>query len=182
MQIRTYTGMSLDGFMAHADGLPVWDAMPTFVPGESHGYKEFSPQCPAIIIGRTVFDFGHMYWTEHSMWPWADKQVYVLTSHPLPEKRHADVTASKGGPAELIHQLRDADIPGDVQLLGGGRTIRAFLEIGAVDEFGITILPLLLGDGVPLFAPGTLPQSPLRLEHHQTFPDGAVLLVYRKES
>jgi dihydrofolate reductase len=182
MQIRTYTGMSLDGFMAHPDGLPVWDAMPTFVPGESHGYKEFSPQCPAIVIGRAVFDFGHMYWTEHSIWPWADKQVYVLTSHPLPEKRHAGVTASRGGPAELVQQLRDAGIPGDVQLLGGARTIRALLEIGAVDELGIVVLPILLGEGIPLFASGTIPRSSLRLEHQRTFPDGAIQLVYREES
>ncbi|MGD9890320.1 MAG: hypothetical protein AB7R89_16365 [Dehalococcoidia bacterium] len=60
MQIRTHTGISLDVFMAHADDLPVWDAMPDFVPGQSYGYPEFSEQCPTIIIGRTVFDFGHM--------------------------------------------------------------------------------------------------------------------------
>jgi dihydrofolate reductase len=181
MQIRTYTGISLDGFMAHADGLPVWDAMPTFVPGQSHDYAEFSPECPTIIIGRTVFDFGHMYWTEQGMWPWADKQVYVLTSHPLPEKRHPSVTASRGGPAQLAEQLRETNLTGDVQLLGGARTIRAFLEIGAVDELGIVVLPLLLGGGIPLFAPGTIPQSPLRLERHRVFPDGAVQLVYRTE-
>jgi dihydrofolate reductase len=182
MEIRTYTGISLDGFMAHADGLPVWDAMPDFVPGQSHGYAEFSPQCPTIIIGRNVFDFGHMYWSEHGMWPWADKQVYVLTSHPLPEKRHPGVTASRGGAAELVRQLREANLSGDVQLLGGARTIRAFLEIGAVDELGIIILPLLLGEGVPLFASGTIPRTPEQLTHHRTFPDGSVFLAYRPQS
>lgn len=182
MQIRTYTGISLDGFMAHADGLPVWDAMPTFVPGESHGYAEFSPRCPAIIIGRTVFDFGHIYWTEHSIWPWADKQVYVLTSRPLPKSPHPTVVGSQGDPAGLIQQLRDANLAGDVQLLGGARTIRAFLQIGAVDELGIMILPVLLGDGIPLFESGTIPRASLQLEQHRTFPDGSIYLTYRGQS
>jgi dihydrofolate reductase len=118
-----------------------------------------------------------MYWTEQLICPWADKQVFVLTSHPLPEITHPGVIASKGGPADLVEQLRYAGLAGDVQVIGGARTIRAFLEIGAIDELGI-ILPLLLGEGMPLFVSGESPRSSLRLERHRAFPDGAVLLVY----
>ena len=115
------------------------------------------------------------------MWPWADKQVYVLTSSPLPEHRHPGVIASKGGPAELVQQLHEANLSGDGRLLGGAKTIRAFLKIGAVDELGVIILPVLLGQGIPLFEFGSIPRSSLRLERHSTFPDGATLLVYREE-
>jgi dihydrofolate reductase len=182
MLIRTHIGVSLDGFVAAPDGLPAWDAVPTFVPGESHGYPEFIEQCDAIVIGRNTFDFGHAYWTEQGVWPWEGRRVYVLTSRPLPVNAHADVIASQGGTAGLLQQLRDAGLARDVQLLGGARTIRAFLQLGAIDRLGMVVLHILLGEGIPLVASGAAPRSPLRLERHRAFPDGAVELVYRKES
>jgi dihydrofolate reductase len=178
MQIRTHIGLSLDGFMATPDGLPVWNAMPTFVPGTSHGYAEFLAECEAIVIGRTTFDSGHQYWTEQSAWPWEGYRVYVLTSRALPANVHADVIASQGGPAGLLQQLRAEHLARDVQLLGGPRVIQAFLRLGAVDQLGMVILPVMLGDGVPLFTPGAAPHASWRLDSHRAFPDGAVELVF----
>src|SRR6266566_5874131 len=103
MQIRTQVGVSLDGFIASAEGLPAWDAMPTFVPGASHGYPELVEQCDAILMGRTSFDQGFPSWSEN--WPYQDKRVYVLTSHPLPNNVPAGVIASQGRPAGLVEQL-----------------------------------------------------------------------------
>lgn len=177
MRIRTHTGLSLDGYMASADGMPVWNAISTFVPGQSHGYAEFLAQIEAVVVGRTTFDFGHKFWTEQSLWPWPDLRVYVLTSRPLPERVHEGVVAAQGGPAALLEQLRSAGLGRDVQLLGGPGVIRAFLELGAIDELGLVILPLLLGEGVPLFAPDAVRRSP-RLDRQRAFPDGAVELVY----
>lgn len=178
MLIRTYIGVSIDGFMATPDAFPAWDAMPSFVPGESYGIGEFTEQCDAVVVGRTTFDFAHAYWAEQAVWPWEGKRVFVLTSRPLQEQVPADVTASQGGPAGLVDQLRAAPLARDVQLLGGQRTIQAFLKLGAIDRFGLCILPILLGDGVPLFAPGIIPQMPQRLDHQQVFSDGAVALSY----
>lgn len=178
MLIRTHIGISLDGYVGTPDGMPIWNTVPSFVPGQSHGYAEFLDEIDAIVIGRNTFDFGHTYWTEQGMWPWEGRRVYVLTSRPLPEKRHADVFASAGGPPELLEQLRAADLQRDVQLLGGPRVIQAFLQLRAVDRLGMVVLPLLLGDGVPLCAPGAAPHTAMRLERHRAFPDGAVELVY----
>jgi len=177
MRIRTHTGLSLDGFMASADGMPVWNAIPTFVPGESHGYAEFLAQTEAVVIGRTTFDFGHMFWTEQSSWPWPNLRVYVLSSRPLPERVHDGVVAADGGPAALLKQLRSAGLRRDVQVLGGPRVIQAFLDLGGIDELGLVVLPILLGEGVPLFAADAV-RRPLRLERQRAFPDGAVELVY----
>ncbi|HLZ71360.1 MAG TPA: dihydrofolate reductase family protein [Dehalococcoidia bacterium] len=177
MLIRTHIGVSLDGLMATADGSPIWNSMPTFVPGHSHGYPEFIEGCEAVVVGRTSFDFGHAYWTEQGGWPWPNLRVYVLTSRPLPERRHADVVAVPGGPAGLLKQLRGGSVNGDVQLLGGPRVIQGFLDLGAVDRLGLVILPILAGAGVHLFASGGVTRS-LRLERQRAFPDGAVQLVY----
>lgn len=182
MKIRTPTGVTLDGFMAMPDGYPAWHAVPTLVLGESHGFPEFIATCEAIIIGRNVFDFTHAYWKQEAAWPWEGYPVYVLTSHPLPADARPDVTASQGGPAELVEQLRAAGLSGDAQLLGGAETIRSFLTAGAVDELGLCVLPVILGDGLPLFTAGTLPQQSIQLVQHRAFPDGTMHLVYRKES
>jgi len=200
MLIRTHVGVSLDGFVATPDGLPAWDAMLTFGPG-SHGNDEFSAQCAAVVIGRTSFDQGFEVGHWLPDWPYAGKQVYVLTSRPLPAKAtEMGIVASRGGPAGLVEQLRGAGLAGDVQVLGGARTIQAFLEVGALDRLGMVVLPVLLGKGIPLFpleiatfshetweaslaAPNeAAARPPLRLEDQRVFPDGAVELVYRPES
>jgi dihydrofolate reductase len=195
MLIRTHVGVSLDGFVATPDGLPAWDAIPTFGPG-SHGYDEVTAQCDAVVMGRTSFDQGFQDWLTN--WPWPDKPVYVLTSRPLPANASSvGVIASQGGPAGLLEQLRAAGLERDVQLLGGPRTIQAFLELGAIDRLGMVILPVLLGKGIPLFSiesatfsgdawaahaspSAAAPRSLLALERHRAFPDGAVELVYRQ--
>ena len=194
MLIRTHIGVSLDGFVATPDGLPAWDAIPTFGPG-SHGNAEITEQCDAIVMGRTSFDQGFQDWLAN--WPWPGKQVYVLTSRPLPANAPAaGVIASKGGPAGLVKQLRDAGLARDVQLLGGPGTIQAFLELGALDRLEMVILPVLLGKRIPLFAieittfssdawaasqaspSAAASQSLLRLDRQRAFPDVAVELVY----
>ena len=196
MLIRTHVGVSLDGFVATSDGLPAWDAMPTFGP-ESHGIDEFMEQCDAVVVGRTSFDQGFQEGSWLPNWPYPGKQVYVLTSRPLPPNASSlGIIASQGGPAGLLKQLRDAGLAGDVQLLGGPRTIQAFLELGAIDRLGMVVLPVLLGKGIPLFsieitsfsheawaasqaAPAeAAPRLRLRLDRQRAFPDGAVELVY----
>jgi dihydrofolate reductase len=166
--------------------------MPTFGQG-SHGNDEFLAECGAVVMGRTTFDQGLEYWLQN--WPYPDRQVYVLTSRPLPANAPASVLASKGGPAGLVEQLRAAGLTRDVQLLGGPRTIHAFLELGALDRLGMVVLPILLHKGIPLFdveltafsgeawaasqaSPSPSAGRSLELAGHRTFPDGAVELTY----
>jgi dihydrofolate reductase len=73
-------GVSVDGFVATADGLPALLAMPGFVPGTSHGFPEFITGCDAVVMGSTTF----LPAPGAPRWPWPGLQVYVLTSHPLP--------------------------------------------------------------------------------------------------
>ena len=111
-------------------------------------------------------------------WPWPGLPVYVLTSRPLPANTPEDVIVAQGGPAALAGQLRSRGSDGDVHLVGGPQTIRAFHELGELDRLEIVVLPILLGDGIPLSPPGAGP-VPLRLlRADRTFPDGAAELVY----
>jgi dihydrofolate reductase len=178
MLIRARMGISADGFVATPDGLPALLAMPSFVPGISHGHPEFIQGCDAVVMGRATF----LPALGAPSSPWPGLQVYVLTSRPLPADTPADVIAARGGPAGLAGQLRSRESGGDVHLVGGPQTIRAFHQIGELDRLDLLVLPILLGDGIPL-SPAGSPQGPLRLlRADRTFPDGTVELSYATSS
>ncbi len=173
MLIRSRMGVSADGFVATPDGMPALLAMPGFEPGVSHGHPEFIADCDAVVMGRNTFlpALGAPHW------PWEDRQVYVLTSHPLPAGVPAGVITGSD-PAQLASQLRSRGPSRDVHLVGGPQTIQAFREAGALDRLELVVLPVLLGAGVPLSVPGS-PRMPLRLVRaDRTFPDGSAELVY----
>lgn len=170
MVIRTHVGVSLDGFVADADGVAAWESLPGYE-HRSHGIAEVLEHCEAVVMGRSTFDRGLARWSRD--WPWTDKEVHVLTSRPLPSDARARACDN---PAELVRRLQLTGLMGDVHLLGGARTIRAFLELGAVARLGVVVLPMLLGSGVPLFA-GAAGQ-PLHLQCQRTHPGGAIELIY----
>lgn len=174
MLIRSRMGISADGYVATTEGMPALVTVPGFQPGASHGYPEFIENCDTVVMGRSTF----LPALGAPSSPWGDMQVYVLTSRPLPPEAPATVVTSQAGPAGLLDQLRDRGSDRDVHLVGGPRTIRAFAGLGALDRLELVILPVLLGDGVPLSPPGA-PRIPLRLvRNDRTFPDGSVELIY----
>jgi dihydrofolate reductase len=170
--ISVFVGTSVDGFMARLNGDLDWlPADP-----EPHGYDEFIASVDAIVIGRktydTVLSFGE--------WPYGGRRVVVLSNHPLdfsaPRARGANVEQMAGEPAEIVSQLRESGV-GHVYL-DGGLTIQGFLRARLVDRLIITRIPVLLGEGVPLFGRVL---SDIRLGHVQTrsFPSGLVQSEYR---
>jgi dihydrofolate reductase len=172
MQIRTHIGVSVDGYVASADGRPALLSTPDFVPGESHGYPEFIASCDAVVMGRTTFDPA----LQAPSWPWSGLGVYVLTSRPLPTDLPAEVVSASSA-AGLLELMRGRGSGRDVHLVGGPQTIQAFREIGALDRLEVVVLPILLGRGLPLSIPASEPVR-LTLDSHGTFPDGSVELAY----
>jgi dihydrofolate reductase len=172
VQIRTHIGVSVDGFVATPDGRPALLSMPDFVPGVSHGHPEFIANCRAVLMGRTTFDPA----LNAPSWPWQGLPVYVLTSRPLPSGLPG-VVVSASSASELLEQMHRDGVSGDVHLVGGPRAIQAFREIGALDRLEVVVLPILLGEGVPLSPPGS---SPARLAppSQRTLPGGSVELAY----
>ena len=172
MRIRTHIAVSVDGFIASPDGMPTILTAPDFESGLSHGHPEFIAGCGAVVMGRSTFvpAVGSPHW------PWPNLRVFVLTSRPLPEETPADVV-SAADPAELLRLMRDADFAGDVHVVGGQQTIQAFRDIDALDELGVVVTPILLGDGLRL-TPDKSKTTPLQLTGTRTFPDGSVEHVY----
>jgi dihydrofolate reductase len=169
MRFRVYIAMSLDGYIATADGSVEW-LEPFF--DEEYGYEAFIRDISCAVMGRItyeqVLDFGE--------WPYPDHDVYVLSRSPiegLPERTFA----WPGGPGDLVRHLRDGDRAGDCWLIGGGLTIREFERLGVIDEYQVFVMPTLLGDGIPLF-PAPFPCGALQLSSVMAWENGAVRLLY----
>ena len=173
MQIRAHLAITLDGYATAPAGYPAVGMMPGFEPGVSYGNVEFMRQCDAVVMGRSTF----LPAVDAAWWPWPGKQVYVLTSRPLPANSPDGVIASAGGPAALLEQVRSAGHGRDVQILGGPSTVQAFLELDAVDRLELQIMPILGGAGLALFGPGPI-RGPLELDQVRRFDDGTVGLEY----
>jgi dihydrofolate reductase len=170
-----FIGTSVDGFIARPN-----DEL-DFLPeggGEPHGYNEFMANVDAIVIGRKTFE---KVLTFAGAWPYGEKRVVVLSSRPvdLSVVRGGVVEQMAGPPAEIVSQLADRGVHN--LYIDGGITIQRFLRAGLIQRLIITRVPVLIGDGVPLF--GTLPHD-IRLRHIATrhYPSGLVQSEYHVES
>jgi len=177
MLIRTRTAVTIDGFVANADHVPVQVLMPDFQPGQSYGFEEFLENCDAVVMGRTTF----LPALGAPSWPWPGLDVFVLTSSPLPPETPSGVIISSGGPAGVVEQLRSRGSDGDVHLVGGPRTIRAFYELGALDRFETLVLPFMAGDGLPLSPEGSSEMRLRLLRSNRSYADGTVEVQYAPE-
>jgi dihydrofolate reductase len=173
MTASVFIGTSVDGFIARKN-----DEL-DFLPeggGEPHGYTEFIASVDAIVIGRKTFEkvltFGS--------WAYGKKRVVVLSSRPidLSVVRGGVVEQMAGAPAEIVSQLAARGVHN--LYIDGGDTIQRFLRAGMIQRLIITRVPVLIGEGVPLF--GALPRD-VRLRHVATrsYPSGLVQSEYEVE-
>jgi len=171
MTVSVFIGSSLDGFIARPnDDLD-------FLPeggGEPHGYDEFIASVDALVIGRKTFEKVLTF----EAWPYGDKRVVVLSSHPVDLSAAGEGVVEQmcGSPAEIVSQL--AARGAHHLYVDGGITIQGFLRAGLIQRLIITRVPVLIGDGVPLF--GALARD-IRLRHVVTrqYPSGLVQSEYQ---
>jgi dihydrofolate reductase len=170
MTASVFIGTSVDGFIARPN-----DDLDFLPPdgGEPHGYDEFIASIDAIVIGRKTFEKV----LTMGPWPYGDKRVVVLSSRPLDLSKAVGGTVEQmaGTPAEIVSQL--AASGAHHLYIDGGITIQRFLRAGLIQRLIITRVPVLIGEGVPLF--GALPHD-IRLRHVATrhYPSGLVQSEY----
>ncbi len=162
-----YIAVSLDGFIAREDGSIDWLSQ-VEMPGEDYGYRAFMDSVDAVVLGRRTYDQVLSF----PAWPFDGKRCVVLTRRPLPQPRHGE-TSFEGPPEALLDTLADLRRA----YVDGGDVIRQFLAAGLVDDLTLSVVPLLLGRGRPLF--GAMPvDRRLRLLASSTFGSGLVQLRY----
>jgi dihydrofolate reductase len=172
VQIRTRFSISADGYVTTPGGWPALTADPHFVSGQSHGFPEFQRSCEAALMGRTTFEPA----LGADRWPWPDLDVFVLGSN-VPTDRAPVPIVTDTDPTRLLEKVRAANRGKDVHLVGGPRTIETFRALGALDELGLLLLPILLGDGIRL-TPALSTDARLELESERSLPGGSVEIVY----
>jgi dihydrofolate reductase len=151
--------MSLDGFIAGPNGEADWIIMDPDPEGEAD-FKAFYSQFDTIVMGRRSFEFVKGAGGGGSM---PGMQVFVV-SRTLRQEDHPGVTIVDN-PEELIAELRSK--PGkDIWLWGGGSLFRSFADLGLVDTVEVGVIPVLLGEGVPLLA-GPATRVKLKLTGHK---------------
>ena len=171
MRILTRMCTSLDGYISNADGLPVQLSDPGFDP-EAYGFVEFQANSDAVLMGHTTL----MPALEVAdQWPLSDVDVFVLASE-RPDGTPDDVVV-ESDPEVLLERVREANRGGDVHLIGGPRTIETYRRLGAIDEFGLVVLPILTGEGMQL-TPSIKADGRLTLRSQRELPRGAVELAY----
>ncbi|HJQ38267.1 MAG TPA: dihydrofolate reductase family protein [Thermoanaerobaculia bacterium] len=168
MKTSVFVGASVDGFIARRNH--DLDFLPDSP--EPHGYDEFIATIDAIVFGRNTFEkvltFGS--------WPYSkEMRVVVLSSQPLALPEGANVEQMSGEPAEIVARLEASGV--QHAYIDGGITIQRFLSAGLIQRMIVTRVPVLIGDGIPLFGP--LPHD-VRLRHVMTrsYPSGLVQSEY----
>ncbi len=164
--IVIYAATSLDGFLAGPGDDLSW--LPEG--GGETDYEEFLDGVGAIVMGRRTWEILPSL----GPYPYGDLPAYVM-SRSLPEGRGGPVTVTAAPPQALASELREGE--GSVWLVGGGALFGAFAAAGLVDEWIITVVPVILGAGIPLVPPGT-PAQRLRFAGRRDFAGGLVQLRY----
>ena len=168
MKICAYIATSLDGFIARPDGGLDWLPQPVGG-GEDYGYGEFFASIDAVVMGRNTFDTVLSF----GQWPYADKRMWVLSSRELalPAFVPPTVTRWSDSPASLVDELIAQDVR--KVYVDGGKTIQSFLQANLLDGITITTIPILIGQGIPLFGPRDVDVN-LELLENRAFEDGLV--------
>ena len=170
MRVSVFVGTSVDGFIARRDG--ALDFLPAGG-GQPHGYDEFMATVDALVIGRNTFETVLAF----PSWPYGEKRVVVLSSRAIDFSGALGgvVEQMAGAPAEIVAKLAARGVRHIY--VDGGITIQGFLRAGLVQRLTITRVPVLIGEGIPLF--GSLPRD-IRLRHvaTQAYASGLVKSEY----
>ena len=158
---------SLDGFIAGPKGEYDWIIQdPTTDFGEIFGHFD------TIVMGRNCYEFI----TREGRSPKEFGMKVFVASATLDPAKHRDVTILGSNLAATVAELKRASGK-DIWLFGGGTTFRSLLDAGLVDRVEVSVIPVLLGGGIPLVTGGR--RWPLQFKDSRTFPSGIVSLTYR---
>lgn len=173
-----YAAQSLDGYIALRDDSIEWL---TGYEGEFAGadeqplgdnYEKFMAGIGALVMGSATYEFVYAL----DEWPYPDHPVWVLSSRDRPVPDGADVRIASGTIAELYADVAESAGDRDIWVVGGGNVASQFADEGLLDRVEVTVVPVVLGDGKPLFDRALA--SRLQLVGTRPFANGMVELRY----
>lgn len=171
-KVILFIAASLDGYIATQDeDLSFLSIVQT--EGEDYGYEEFIRNVDTVIMGRKTYDW---IMNEVNEYPHPDKDSYIITRTPRPDEGR--IRFYNGSLKDLIRLLKLDDKGKNIFVDGGAEVIDVLLKENLIDEFIVSIIPILLGDGIRLFKDGR-PELRLTLMHSECYGTGLVQLHYK---
>jgi dihydrofolate reductase len=182
-----YCAASLDGYIAEADDSLAWllgyegsfeagDAEPAPM-AEGGSYERFYENVGALVSGSTTYEFVLDHIADGGEWPYAGKPCWVLSSRdlPVPEGDEVDVRIVNGQVRDLYEQMLASAGGRNLWVVGGGNVASQFADEGLLDEVLVTVVPVVLGTGKPLFERRP-PGGAMQLIGTRAFDNGMVEL------
>lgn len=167
-RVRYNVASSLDGYIAGPRGEFDWIPMDPAV-----DFAALFAKVDTVLVGRRTYESV----LRGGAAPWAPSMRVYLFSRTMPAGTHRGVTLVSDDAAGTVAALRGESGDGEIWLFGGGELFRTLAVAGQVDAVEVTVAPVLLGAGVPLF-PSAEKRIPLALTGTRTYPSGLVTLSY----
>lgn len=171
-KVVLYIACSLDGYIAKPkDDLSFLSIVEQ--EGEDYGYHDFIQTVDTVVMGRKTYDW---VMRQVSEFPHAEKEAYIITRTPRPTV--GNINFYSDDVKKLIRHLKYKEGK-NIFVDGGAEVIHTLLQENLIDEFYISIIPILLGGGVHLFKEG-FPEQKLQLRNVKHFKTGLVQLHYER--
>jgi dihydrofolate reductase len=167
-RVRYSVAASLDGYITDADGRFDW------IPEDpAVDFAAIFARVDTVLLGRRSFELVRQTGTPG----WGPNMRVYVFSRTLRPADYPDVTVVGANSREVVAALRAEPGDGEIWLWGGGQLFSSLLAAGQVDAVEVTVVPVLLGGGVPLVA-GGINRTKLILQHTHQYPTGMVSLIY----
>lgn len=165
-RISVYIATSIDGYIARKDGSLDWlDRVGGF--DEDYGFQKLIDSIDAVILGRNTYEIA----ARVPDWPYKGKRIVVLSNSLQTVREEAELF--RGDLTQLASRLHSDDIKHI--WIDGGITISQFLDLQMVDSMTLSVIPVILGSGIPLF---NTKELSCRLVSSQPYPSGLVQSTY----
>jgi dihydrofolate reductase len=174
IKVSVYIATSVDGFIARPDGDVSWlHEVEPIGGGDDAGFGGFFDSIDVLVMGRGSFEKVLEF-----DWPYGTKPVIVLSKSltEVPEGLRDRVRIDASTPQKLVEKLSQEGYKR--MYLDGGKVIQSFLRNGLVDDMTLTTIPVLIGEGLPLF--GSIEKDiKLRLLESRSWANGFVQSEYQ---
>jgi dihydrofolate reductase len=163
-----FIATSLDGYIAGPD-----DDLSWLFTDKDYGFDEFYASVDTLIMGRGTYDVVR----KMGSWPYKGKRTMIVTRSPKIEISTPDTAYFNGSLQQLEDLLSEQGVKRS-WLVGGGELVASYLDAKLVEEVVVSVHPVLLGTGVPLF-PSGFPKTRLTLVNAEAFDSGLVQIRYK---
>lgn len=168
-----YIAASLDGYIAKPDGDLDWLTSFPNPENEDFGYNKLLTEIEVIIMGRATYE---ALTKMEIAWPYPAYKTFVVSNNPMQLITTANTYLITSGLNNFMTEIRNQSNK-DIWLVGGGKLIRSLLNYDQIDRIILTIVPTILGSGIPLFS-DEMKHSNWKFIHSESYSNGLVKITY----